>query len=88
MLIKREHRKFKVGENLFLKVKSKRILLKLRRCIHEILEKIGLVIYMLALLSSMRIHNVFHVSLSKNHVPDTNHVIDWNMIQVEHEGDL
>jgi hypothetical protein len=52
----------------------------------EILEKIGLVAYMLTLSSSMRVHNVFHVSLLKKYVPDVNHVIDWNVIQVEHEG--
>jgi hypothetical protein len=36
----------------------------------------------------MRIHNVFHVSLLKKYVHDSNHVIDWNVIQVEHEGDF
>ena len=34
----------------------------------------------------MSIHNVFHVSLLKKYVPDVNHVIDWNVIQVEQEG--
>ena len=43
---------------------------------------------MLALTASMTIHNVFHVSLLKKYVPDTNHVIDWTMIQVEQEGVL
>ena len=37
---------------------------------------------------SMRVHNVFHVSLLKKYVHDPNHVIDWNMIQVEPKGDL
>jgi hypothetical protein len=36
----------------------------------------------------MCIHNVLHVSLLKNYVPDANHVIDWNVIQVEKEGDF
>jgi hypothetical protein len=36
----------------------------------------------------MHIHNVFHVSLLKKYVPDTNHVIDWNVIQVEPEGEF
>jgi hypothetical protein len=43
---------------------------------------------MLALPASLCIHNVFHVSLLKKYVPDVNHVIDWNVIQVEPEGDF
>jgi hypothetical protein len=43
---------------------------------------------MLALPTSMCIHNVFHVSFLKKYVPDPNHVIDWTVIQVEHEGDF
>jgi hypothetical protein len=43
---------------------------------------------MLALHASTRVHNVFHVLLLKNYVPDPNHIIDWNVIQVEHEGDF
>jgi hypothetical protein len=86
-----------VGEHVFLKVKAKRSSLRLgifpklaaRYCgPFEILEKIGLVTYMLALLASMRVHNVFHVSLLKKYVPDPNHIIYWNVIQVEHEGDF
>ena len=42
----------------------------------EILERIGLVSYMLALPSSMTIHNVFHVSFLNKYIPDANHVID------------
>jgi hypothetical protein len=41
---------------------------------------------MLALPTSMTIHNVFHVSLLKKCILDVNHVIDWNVIQVEQEG--
>jgi hypothetical protein len=43
---------------------------------------------MLAFLESMRVHNEFHVSLLNNFVLDPNHVIDWNMIQVEHGGEF
>jgi hypothetical protein len=80
---------------VFLKVKANRSSLKLGNCSKlatryygpfEILERVGLVAYMLALPESMTIHNVFHVSLLKKYIPDDNHVIDWNVIQVEQEG--
>jgi hypothetical protein len=49
----------------------------------EIIERIGLVAYMIAFLASMSIYNVFHVSFLKKYIPDENHVIDWNVIQVD-----
>jgi hypothetical protein len=81
----RTHKEFKVGDHVFLKVKTNRSSLKLGSCTKlaarfcgpfQILERIGLVAYMLALLASMTVHNVFHVSLLKKYVPDPNHVID------------
>jgi hypothetical protein len=36
----------------------------------------------------MCIHNVFRVSLLKKYVSDPNHVIDWTVIQLEHEDDF
>ena len=41
---------------------------------------------MIALPASMSVHNVFHVSFLKKYIPNANHVIDWNVIQVEQEG--
>jgi hypothetical protein len=41
---------------------------------------------MISLPASMSVHNVFHVSFLKKYIPDANHVIDWNVIQVEQEG--
>jgi hypothetical protein len=41
---------------------------------------------MIAFPTSMFVHNVFHVSLLKKYILDVNHVIDWNVIQVEKEG--
>jgi hypothetical protein len=85
-------RNFKVGEHVFLKVKEKISLVRLGSCPKlearycgpfEMLEKIGLVSYMTTLHTSMRVHNVL-----KKYVLDPNHIIDWNVIQVEHKGDF
>jgi hypothetical protein len=43
---------------------------------------------MLELHASMTVHNVFHVSLLIKYVLEPNHIIDWNVIQREHEGDF
>ena len=78
-----------MGDHVFLKVKDNRSLLKLGSCTKlvarfcgpfEILERICLVSYMIALPTSMFVHNVFHVSFLKKYIPDDNHVIDWNVI--------
>jgi hypothetical protein len=93
----RNHREVKVGDHFFLKVKANKSSLKLGNCTKlapkfcgpfEILERIQPVAYMLALNAWMTIHNVFHVSLLKKYIPHANHVIDWNVIQVEQEGVL
>jgi hypothetical protein len=90
-------RDFKVGKHVFLKAKEKISLLRLGCCPKlaarhcgpfGILEKTGPVAYMLALSESMRVHNLFHVSLLKKYVSDPNQIIDWVVIQVEHEGDF
>ena len=52
------------------------------------LERIGPIAYRLALPASTRAHNVFHVSLFKKYVHDPNHVINWDVIQVELEGEF
>jgi hypothetical protein len=54
----------------------------------KILKKIGPVAYFLALSTSMRVHNIFHVSLLNKYVLDPNHIIDWTVIQVGNEGDF
>jgi hypothetical protein len=89
--------KFEVGDHVFLKVNPNKSSLKLGNCSKlearycgpfEILERIGPVAYILALPASMSIRNVFHVSFLKKYIPDANHVIDWNVIQVEQESTL
>jgi hypothetical protein len=88
-------RKFKLGEHVLFKVNPNKISLKLGSCTKlttrfcgtfEILDKIGPVAFMLSFPSSMNVHDVFNVSLLKKYVHDPNHVIDWNLIQVDPEG--
>jgi hypothetical protein len=88
------HREFKVGDHVFLKVKANRSFLKLgnfsKLVAHycgpfEILERIGPMAYMISLPASMCVNNLFHVSLLKKYIHDANHVIDWNVIQVEQD---
>jgi hypothetical protein len=43
---------------------------------------------MSTLLASMCIHNLIHVYFLKKYIPDVNHVIDWNVIQVDQEVNL
>ena len=33
-------------------------------------------------------HNVFHISVLKKYVHDATHVVDWNVVQVEPEGEI
>ena len=33
-------------------------------------------------------HNFFHISVLKKYVHDATHVIDWNVVQVEPEGEV
>jgi hypothetical protein len=69
---------------VLLKVKPKKSSMNLGSCTKlatrfcgpfEILDRIGSVAYMLPFPSSMNVHNIFHVSLLKKYVHDTNHVI-------------
>ena len=53
----------------------------------EILERIGVVVYRLALPPSMSgVHEVFHVSMLRKYTPDPAYVVDWGQIEVDTDG--
>ena len=53
----------------------------------EIFERIGTVVYRLALPPSMTgVHKVFHVSMLRKYTPDPAHVMDWGHIEVDTDG--
>ena len=53
----------------------------------EILERVGTVVYRLALPPSMSgFHEVFHVSMLWKYTPDLAHVVDWRQIKVDTDG--
>ena len=53
----------------------------------EILERVGIVAYRLALPPSMLgVHEVFHVSMLRKYTPDPAHVVDWGQIEVDMDG--
>jgi len=92
--LKRTPREFKIGDHVYVKVKPRKSSLRLGKCTKlapryygpfEILARVGPVAYQLALPASIRVHNIFHVSLLKKYVHDATHVLDWDVIQVEPE---
>ena len=53
----------------------------------EILERVGIVAYWLALpLSMSSVHEVFHVSMLRKYTPDSAHAVDWGQIEVDTDG--
>ena len=49
---------------------------------------IGYLAYKLSIQVNLRIHNVFHILLLKKYIHDSTHIIDWNVVQVELEGEF
>ena len=53
----------------------------------EILERIGVVTYRLALPPSMSgVHEVFHVCMLWKYTPEPTHLVDWGQIEVDTDG--
>ena len=75
-----------MGDHVFLKVMPKRRVVKFGKLgklspryigPFEILERVGIVAYRLALLSSLSsVHEVFHVSMLRKYTPDPTHAVD------------
>ena len=84
------NREFSIGDHVYLRLRARKSSLKLGSCcgLFEVLERIGPIAYRLALPTSTRAHNFFHVSLLKKSVHDPNHVINWDVIQVEPEREF
>ena len=94
--MRRRPLEFKIGDHVFLKVMPKRGVVRFGkrgklspRFIgpFEILERIDIVEYRLALSPSMTgVHEVFHVSMLRKHTPDPAHMVDWGQIEVDTDG--
>jgi len=78
-------KEFQVGEHVYLCIKPNKSSLQIGSCAKltpwfcgpfSIIERIGIVAYRLALPSTMKVHDVFHVSFLKKYVKDVDHVID------------
>ncbi|XP_022897625.1 uncharacterized protein LOC111411315 [Olea europaea var. sylvestris] len=90
---RRKDLEFSVGDKVFLKVAPMKGVLrfdkkgKLRpRFIgpFEILERIGVMAYRLALSPELAaVHNVFHISMLRKYIHDPNHVISYQTLDVQ-----
>lgn len=78
-------KEFQVGEQVYLRIKIKKISLWIGSCAKmaprfygpfSIIERIGLVAYQIAFPSTVKVQDFLHVSLLKKYVKDDDHVID------------
>eukprot|EP00253_Pinus_taeda_P011385 PITA_11385 len=94
---KRIFKEYQVGEHVYIRIRARKSTLQWNACTKlaprfcgpfQILARVGLVAYQLALPSHIRVHNVFHVSVLKRYVYDPRHIISWQDIQAEPEGEF
>eukprot|EP00253_Pinus_taeda_P012932 PITA_12932 len=94
---KRSLEEFQVGEHVYVRIWAKKSTLQWSSCAKlaprfcgpfQILARIGPVAYQLALPSHIRVHNVFHVLVLNKYIYDPEHIISWQDIQVELEGEF
>ncbi|KAL0539426.1 hypothetical protein IC582_023638 [Cucumis melo] len=91
--VRRKDLEFEIGDKVFLKVAPMKGVLRFERRgklssrfvgPFEILERIGLVAYRLALPPSLStVHDVFHVSMLRKYVPDPSHVVDYEPLEID-----
>ena len=90
--LKRTHVKFKVGDQIYIKVRPRNNTLKLGKSTKlapwycrpfQVLTRVGLVAYQLELPANLKVYNVFHVSMLRKYVHHVTHIVNWNVIQVE-----
>eukprot|EP00253_Pinus_taeda_P024477 PITA_24477 len=94
---KRRLKEYQVGDHVYVRIHARKRTLQWSGCAKlapqycgpfQILARIGPVAYQLALPSHIWVHNVFHVSVLKKYVYDPKHVINWQDVQVEPEGEI
>eukprot|EP00253_Pinus_taeda_P012316 PITA_12316 len=94
---KRNLKEFQVGEHVYVRIRPRKSTLQWSGCAKlaprfcgpfHVLARIGPVAYQLALPSHIRVRNVFHVLVLNKYIYDPKHIISWQDIQVEPEGEF
>eukprot|EP00253_Pinus_taeda_P014899 PITA_14899 len=94
---KRRFKEYQVGDHVYVRIQGKRSTLQWSGSAKlapqycgsfQILARVGLVAYQLALPSHIQVHNVFHVSVLKKYVYDPKYVSKCQDVQVEPEGEI
>ena len=85
-----------MGDHVFLKVMPNRGVIRFGKWgklspryigPFEVLERVGIVAYRLALPPSLSsVHDVFHVSTLRKYTLDPTHIVDWGELVVDTDG--